>query len=57
MNEGSGNTAIVAIIAIVILVGAVLYFMGVFTPKGDSKTTIERPNINIESPANSTRTR
>lgn len=51
-NSGSSNTAIVAILVIVLAAG-ILYFMGVFTPKTD-RTVVERPTINIEAPTTPT---
>lgn len=42
-GTGSSNTAIVAILVIVLAAG-ILYFLGVFTPKGEkTTTTIEKP--------------
>lgn len=48
-NAGSSNTAIVAILVIVLAAG-ILYFMGVFTPKSE-RTVVEKPTINVETPA------
>ena len=50
-GDGSSNTAIVAIVVLVIILGAGLYFLGVFNPQGEKSTTvIEKPTI-IEKPS------
>ena len=54
-GPGSSNTAIVAILVIVLAAG-ILYFLGVFTPRGDrtTTTTIERPVVTPTTPAPTT---
>lgn len=46
-NNGSSNTAVIAILVIVLAAG-ILYFMGVFTPTGER--AMEKPATSTEAP-------
>lgn len=51
-ENGSSNTAIVAILVIVLLVLGLGYFFGFFSPQqGGSTKIIEKPTTIIEKPA------
>lgn len=52
-SEGSGNTAIVAILVLVVIVIAagLIYFFGFYNRDGSSTKIIEKPALKIETGA------
>lgn len=49
-DNGSGNTAIVAIVVLVLVGVGLAYFLGFFGKPGESTKVIEKPTV-IEKPA------